>query len=80
MRSLRKLLVLVSMVVVLSMLSMGVAFAHPGGAEAAFTANGLDNGAPVGSNAATEGLTNGFGPAFGPIGNNPLCPLHHAQS
>ena len=73
MRSLRKLLVLVSMVVVLSMLSMGVAFAHdvPGGATA-----------PVGSNISDSGLENGFGNpnsnAFVAIARNPRCPLHAA--
>ncbi len=91
MRSLRKLLVLLSMVVVLSMLSMGVAFAHSSGAEAAFTANSLDNSAPVGSNALGldpqpdphPGEFNGFfngSNAVNAIANNPLCPAHHAQS
>ena len=77
MRSLRKLLVLVSMVVVLSMLSMGVAFAHPSGAEHAFAANGLDNSTPVGSNASAAGLANGN--FIGVFANNPLCPAHHPQ-
>ncbi len=83
-RSLRKLLVLVSMVVVLSMLSMGVAFAHPSGAEHAFVNNGLDNSAPVGSNffdPTHPGMFKGFdiGNAVAGITRNPLCPLHHAQ-
>ncbi len=84
MRSLRKLLVLVSMVVVLSMLSMGVAFAHTAGAEHAFNANDLDNSAPVGANCLNPdfpGECKGFdiGNAVAGITNNPLCPLHHEQ-
>ncbi len=72
MRSLRKLLVLMSMVVVLSMLSMGVAFAHdaPPGVTA-----------PVGNNIAETGRTNGFlsdSNALAAIARNPLCPLHAA--
>ena len=78
MRSLRKLLVLVSMVVVLFMLSMGVAFAHPSGAEAAFTANGLDDSAPVATHVSATGFAKGnFNGVFD---GNPLCPAHHPQS
>ena len=86
MRSLRKLLVLLSMVVVISMLSMGVAFAHPVGAEDAFTANGLNNRAPVGSNALDPDFPGGFNGffndsnAFDAIAANPLCPAHHPQN
>ena len=70
MRKVRTLLVLLSLVVAFSMLSAGAALAHPGGAEDAFTANGLDNNAPVGSNIlsgcadgdpGSQGAINGFG-------------------
>ena len=89
-RSLRILIVLASTFAMVLVLNVGVAFAHPGGAEDAFTANSLDNSAPVGSNigpaAATDhpGFVNGFqnsnSNAFNAIAGNPLCPLHHPQS
>ena len=89
-RLLRRLTVFVGVLGVVMALNVGVAFAHSTGAEHAFTANGLDNSAPVGSNALGidpqpdphPGQFKGFfnsSNAVNAIANNPLCPAHHAQ-
>ncbi len=83
-RLLRRLIVFASVLGVVMALNVGVAFAHPAGAEHAFTANGLNDSAPVGSKAldpAHPGQFKGFvtGNAEAAIANNPLCPAHHDQ-
>ncbi len=71
MRRIRILASLIGMIMLFSVLSAGVAFAHtvPGGATA-----------PVGSNISDSGFENGFGNpnsnAFVAIARNPRCPLH----
>ncbi len=81
MRRVRILASLIGMIMLFSVLSAGVAFAHPVGAEHAFTDHGLDGSAPIGSHISGPGFANGpgVGPASGPVGNNPLCPRHHDQ-
>ncbi len=78
----KKLVSAMILALLLSVMFVGTAFAHPDGAEDAFTANELDNSAPVGSGPAnpnTDGLTKGNGKALDAIANNPLCPAHHPQ-
>ncbi len=80
MKAKTKILVLfVSLVLLVFAMNVGIASAD--GPHLGDDTNGLDDSAPVGSNASDEGLSNGFNDndnsnAVDAIANNPLCPAH----
>ena len=79
MRRVRILASLIGMIMLFSVLSAGVAFAHSDGAEDAFTNHAHLRPVARAVDPTGPGWANGVGPTgpgFKGITNNPLCPRH----